>query len=653
MHRRGIAAWVLVLLMVVPAPALAYYGTTGFEAGGMRIENDEAHQTRLWVEVDGDPSEVGQWGPVLEGEVPAVNLAVLPGGQLLYYDGFEVDQEKDDLTHVHFVWNASPEEADSRVARIDGDAITVRTPTPEDGGGVDLFCSGTTITPEGLAIAPGGNRYFTLDEGYPEALFGPIKGANQTLVFPMTPLDEIGGSEDDWIPAPNMTGPRWYPSGLQLPDGDTLVAAGSRTLGYPHSRNTVLETFDPDRPSEGWRVLETSFQVAEGVTVPQQVIPSPQTGVPFVDETHRGPPNVPSYPRLHVVPAGPHQGEVLYASSGYILGPHPTEPVWGSFQTLDPDTGTWEIHTRSTVGVRNLGASVPLMVDASDPEPRYLTFGGSIEETVAASSTAEIVDASGETITSTPTEPMQMPRWSVNGVLLPDGSVLALGGGVHDDVIVYGSPTMAPLNAERFVPSEDGTGGSWQTLPAMDTVRAYHSTAVLLPDARVAVGGHVPPPPVHELFRANGNPQANDSTIEIYEPAYLHHGDETRPSIVTDAFDEALPGPSDALFVPWHRDAVTVPVEGLEEGLDSLVLRRPGAATHQYNADQLGVELTVTETRIGPDGSGTVTFDVPDELSIAPGYYMLFANEATEDGVYPSEAAWIALGEETRLTGPG
>lgn len=650
-NRAATIALALAMLLV-PATGIASDGHSSGELGPFHGENDDHHQTRLYYEVDGDPSEVGQWGPVLQGEVPAVNLALLPGGRLLYYDGFEVDQEKDEASHVHFAWNASPEKAQSRVARIDGDTIEVRTPNPEDGGPMDLFCSGTTITPEGHAVAPGANRYFTFDEGFPNATYGPIKGGNQTLFFPMEPFDEVGGEDRDWVPGPTMSVPRWYPSALQLPEGETLVASGTKTLGYPHARNTLVETYDPDEPEAGWQDMETSFEVVEGASVPQRLLPDgPDTGFAIVDELHRGVPNVPSYPRLHVVPAGPNAGDLLYASSGYILGPHPAEPLWGHFQTLDPESGTWEIHPRSTTGTRNLGASVPLMVEASDPEPRYLAFGGSVEETVAGGTTAEIVDASGETVTSTPTEPMHVPRWSVNGLLLPDSSVLAVGGGVQDDVIVYGSPTVAGVNAERFVPDDDGTGGEWELLPAMETTRAYHSTAVVLPDARIAVGGHVPPPPVHEAFRENGNPQANDSTFEIYEPAYLHHGDESRPEIVTDGFATPLPGPSDALAVPDGTDEVTVQVQGLDEGLESLVLLRPVAATHQFPADQMGIELEVTREDLS-DGSGTVTFAVPDGLSIPPGHYMLFANEGTPDGVYPSEAAWIALGDEA-LDGDG
>jgi hypothetical protein len=637
-------------MLTVPASAIAGDGHNAIEAEGVAVENDDQHETS--IALPADPG-TGSWGPELDGEVPAVNLAVLPGGQILYYSGVEADESEDEATDLHFIWNATPIQGRSRVATIDGDSMSVATPTPASGGYYDLFCSGTTVTPEGLTLAPGATEYYTLDDEPPANLLTPLKGWNQTLLFP---LDPVGDDDRDWIQGPDMADDRWYPSALQLPDGDTLVASGIQTLFYPHTYSTKLETFDPDEPAKGWETMDTSFRVGPA-TVDQNLAPEPDTGVQLADETHQGLPNLPMYPRLHVIPSGPNAGEVLYTSNGDSWGPfghHPTQAAWGHFQTLDPDYGEWELHPRSNVGHRHLGTTVPMMVDAEDPEPRYLSFGGTIQQSTAATPTTEIVDASGEIVTSQPTDPMTIPRWSVNGVLLPDGSALAIGGSTYDNVVAYGSPTVGPLNVERFVPNEDGTGGVWEMGPAMESLRAYHSTAVLLPDGRVLVGGHVPLPAFHDAQRSNGNAQPTDETFQIYEPGYLDRPDETRPSVSVDASAEAavdLPGGT-ALHVPEDQATFTLSVDGLEHGLDSVVLRKPGATTHQYNADQLGVEANVVDTDL-TDGSGTVTVEAPHDLAIPPGHYMTFVNEDTPEGTYPSKAAWVALGDDVTGDAPG
>jgi hypothetical protein len=648
MSRRALALVVALAMLVVPAQAIASDGHNGAEIQGTTVENDEQHETRIQLPVDGGPQDVGTWNDPVEAEIPAVNLALLPGGKLLYYDGVEADQDQDGATDLHFIWNATPKKAESRVAEFTDDGeLAVERPSPVDGGTFDLFCSGTTISPESLAVAPGATEWYTLDQPAPENLYTPLKGMDQTMIFQPDPL-----GDEDWVEGPDMGDARWYPSALQLPDGDTLVASGIQTLFYPNTYSTLLETYDPDQPADGWQPIDASIEVADGVDVPANAIPEPaETGLAPVDETHRSVPNLPMYPRLHVIPAGPHEGEVLYTANGDAWAPfgwHPGEEVWSYMQTLDTQTGTWEVHERAEIGHRNIGTVVPLMFDAENPEPRYLSLGGTFQQSGVATPTSEIVDASGETVTSELTDSMTFPRWSVNGVLLPDGSVVALGGSTYDNVLAYGAPSVGPLNAERFVPSEDG-GGEWELLPGMEDVRAYHSTAVLLPDASVAVAGHVPLPAFHDAQRSTlGNPQPNDTTIETYEPAYLHHGDETRPEIRTAGFQNDLPGEANALAIPDDRQEVTVHLDNVEHGLDSLVLVRPGAATHQYNADQLGVELDVVDQDL-QGGSGTVTFEAPHDLAIPPGHYMLFANEDTPDNVYPSEAAWVALGDEVSL----
>jgi hypothetical protein len=80
-----------------------------------------------------------------------------------------------------------------------------------------------------------------------------------------------------------------------------------------------------------------------------------------------------------------------------------------------------------------------------------------------------------------------LPRVNHNLVLLPNGKVLVVGGASN----MSGSP-VAEKRPEIWDPDNSGGIGAWfgrDTLAAQLRLRDYHSTALLLPDARVLSGG--------------------------------------------------------------------------------------------------------------------------------------------------------------------
>ena len=94
-----------------------------------------------------DPAKVGRWDPVLiEGEVPAVSMAVLPDGRVLYWSGVEAAHDHDeDMTF----FLSHPHDADSRVIDLSGARPVVIIPHNRTGGAADLFCAGHAILPDG------------------------------------------------------------------------------------------------------------------------------------------------------------------------------------------------------------------------------------------------------------------------------------------------------------------------------------------------------------------------------------------------------------------------------------------------------------------------------------------------------------------------
>jgi hypothetical protein len=192
---------------------------------------------------------------------------------------------------------------------------------------------------------------------------------------------------------------------------------------------------------------------------------------------------------------------------------------------------------------------------------------------------------------------MHYAREHANAVLLPDDTVLVVGGGQRG---LYKKPVK---QAELFDPESE----TWTLMATQTTPRAYHSTAILLPDGRVLSAG-----------MDSGKWQR---TGEIYSPPYLFKG--PRPSILS-APSRLAYGSTFAIQTPDSAD------------LRKVVLLRPGSVTHSVNFEQRYVALTFSP------GEGQLLAVAPAGGTIAPpGWYMLFL--VSSAGV-PSVSSWVHVG---------
>ena len=211
---------------------------------------------------------------------------------------------------------------------------------------------------------------------------------------------------------------------------------------------------------------------------------------------------------------------------------------------------------------------------------------------------------------------MNLARSYQNTVLLPDESMVTVGGGtgstVADGVFAIDSD-----GARRQVELYDPASDQWRLGPAQMEDRGYHSTAVLLPDGRVFSGGDNAHP-----FEPDGSWNLND-TGEIYSPPYLFKGQ--RP-VIKSAPES----------VGWNKTIkiTTKPVSAARNA----VLVAPAATTHAEDMNQRLVELRLKDLH-GRKGIDVLS---PPSAGVAPpGYYMLFVLNAK--GV-PSVAKWVQLG---------
>lgn len=378
--------------------------------------------------------------------------------------------------------------------------------------------------------------------------YGPFRGLKTVFTF-----DPVSMS---WARHGDMRHGRWYPTQVQLPDGRVVVIDGTDENA---GRNSDIEVFD-------YRTNKTTFVASRGGTGN-----APTGGL---------------YPHMFTMKSG----------RSLVAGPNSTDS-W--FFTLTGSTFSWA-DAANPRNLRRTGAAVLLPGDSSGAT-KVMAIGGGGSAGVLRST--EVFDESSNSWTTGPS--MNVARGHANVVLLPDRSMVAVGGGSY-----AGSST--PYNAgpeHRNVELFDPTTSSWRLGPAQAERRAYHSTAILLADGTVMSAGD------------DGGESSSD-TVEIYEPPYLNKGG-SRPSITN--------APSSV----GYGGSLPVSTSG---GGTTAVLVAPGATTHTVDMQQRVVPLRSTARG---DGSG-LDGVAPSSAKVAPaGYYMLFALDAR--GV-PSVAKWVKLG---------
>jgi hypothetical protein len=339
-----------------------------------------------------------------------------------------------------------------------------------------------------------------------------------------------------------MSFARWYPTTTTLPDGRILVTAGEIGCNAMPPDGSFRPQCVAKIP-EIYNAKTNSWMQLSGASLA-----------------------IPYYPHMFVLP----DGKVLNTSTAE--GPVPA-------RVLDVETQTWTVAT-PVVGD---GGSAAMY------EPGKVIKSGTSTNPdnppVRANAKTYILDVIKPTPAWEPVEPMAFPRVYHYLTLLPDGKVLATGGGQDTDVFNLGA---AVLPAELWSPATK----QWTTLAGMRTPRLYHSTALLLPDGKVLVAG-------------GGRFGVDQFSAEVFSPPYLFKG--PRPSITS----------APATLQYGSIFSVGTP-NGASIGTVSLL--RLGTVTHSFNFDQRFVKLRVTSKQ-----AGGISVQAPADANLAPpGYYMLF-----------------------------
>ena len=365
---------------------------------------------------------------------------------------------------------------------------------------------------------------------------GP-KGALTNMLF--DPVTET------WTTAQaNPTG-YWYPTVTELQDGTGLIQSGTDSSGV---LNPNVVRFNPNGTPQVSTVAVNAF-----------------------DDY---------YAMVQILP----DGNLLVEQSGKVQLLNPTTWTYS-------DAGAYLQKYKTAIGAGSV-----LLPGPPSGSNKVAVFGGFGVNPNLVTDKVQQYDATNKTAPFSFLAPIPEPRVHMNGVLLPDGTILGVGGNSY-------SKTLRPdLDAQLYNPATN----TWTQMASQTLNRTYHSTAVLLPDGRVLSAG-------------DNNPGGGGNMLEVYSPPYLFKG--TRP---------ATPRVASTTLSYGHTFTITT-----DGTATRAVLMAPSAVTHALDMHQRHVELAITAT------AGGLTATAPANANLAqPGWFMLFVLNSAN---VPSVATWVYL----------
>ena len=549
---------------------------------GTHTHNDEDPTP---TETDQDPQLVGEWETIDATFInAATHAALLKTNKIFTYGGSSLDRDEFE----------NPTLPPGEMLDLNADPMQV-SPITREGLVGDLWCGGHTLLEDGKLLFVGGTSF------YPPAP-DPLYGGHR-LAYLFDPDTETWERLDD------MQEGRWYPTLIRLADNSVLVIAGLQFRDPQAQVQTSL-----------FKVLfELVAKIKDRIVKVHEVY-HPATKSWARMDAERA---FALYPRLHLLP----DGDVFYSG---VFNTHYFVPGRYPSARWDHQTREWtELGGRHNEKQREEGISTLLALRPPDYKPQILVAGGGTHNLgrmlmtllhsigkdswgskftflTKVQDSVEFIDLSEPNPLWQLISPMHQPRIHANGVLLPDGKVVVVGGmsgyGHDPDTHTEKHPV---LHAEIFDPETR----TWALLAPQRKARLYHSTALLLPDGRVISMG------------SNPGAKMIEKTIEIFSPPYLFQG--PRPNITAHP-------PEIAIGQPFNIEVdAAVPV-------DQVVLMRPEVLTHVTNTDQRLLELTIESNRdqtlevLGP----------PSAAHMPQGHCLLFL---LSDAGVPSEGVWVLL----------
>jgi hypothetical protein len=469
------------------------------------------------------PANIGSWTKPTPLGAIAIHAALMYTGQVLMWYS---DQPIGSGTgSVAVVWDPTKKTV-----------TPVNVPFP-----YDVFCAGIIELPNGRVMTLGGKN----------DSYGTGSDAGISVTLQYIPYSNT------WVQSAPMNYARWYPSDVELPNGNVIVASGENN----NATHLVFQMEEYNPTSNAWSVLPYTANTSSTTNFYPHLILLP-TGNVFMAGMVQT--NLMFNPTTNAWSTSPAKGSIwerVYGGNVLLPGLERVLAVGGRQESDETGSATNSIS----------------WIDFSQPTPAWVDGCGTLGST---SPTGCIPESQGGP------QAMDKIRENENLVLLPDGTVMAEGGGQGGGK--YSNPVYYP---DDFNPVTNTwasrTTGDWAS---QEVQRTYHSTAILLPDGRV--------------MSAGSDWGSTPETFEVFSPPYLNTGG-ARPTI-TNVPTSINYGQQFTITTP---DAATI---------TRVALIKVASCTHATRFDERFVDLSFSI------GNGQITATAPASGNQAPpGYYMV------------------------------
>ncbi|KAL6005699.1 hypothetical protein ACLOJK_006270 [Asimina triloba] len=435
----------------------------------------------------------------------------------------------------------------------------------------DTWCSSGAFAPDGTLIQSGGAN----DGERSMRKFAPCNNC-------------------DWVEYANgLKVPRWYASNQILPNGKIIVVGGRAQFSYE---------FLPKVASSDERVYE----------------------LPFLRNTLGRTAENNLYPFLHLSPDG-HL--FVFANDRAILLDYVNhrvvrefEPMPGGVSRSYPSTGTSALLPLLLGSEREHVQAEVLVCGGAPPDASVMARRGNF---VPASNTCgrlRITDVSPKWVM----EEMPMRRVMSDMIMLPTGDVLLINGAAKGCAgwDAGRDAVTSPVLYRTGLFGKAGRGFLKLTPSAIP--RVYHSSAVLLSDGRVLVGGSNP----NSGYSFTNVLFPTELSLETFSPPYLSP-DKPRPIIKF-----INPGTNVA-----YKQRISIEFESKTKNDEIYItMVAPSFTTHSCSMNQRLLVLAVDRVhQVSSEGYIAEGSTPATENLAPPGYYLLFVVH----GGVPSRGKWL------------
>ncbi|KAK2637628.1 hypothetical protein Ddye_025423 [Dipteronia dyeriana] len=409
----------------------------------------------------------------------------------------------------------------------------------------------------------------------------------------------------DWTEFPNyLSERRWYATNQILPDGRVIIVGGRRQFSYEfYPRNPQASSSSSNSQSFDLRFLLDTRDYNEN--------------------------NL--YPFLHLLPDG---NLFIFANTRSIVFDYKQNRVIKEFPQIDggdprnyPSSGSSVLLPldENTSGGGGDVVEAEVMVCGGAPRSSYGHAVNNVFE--RALSTCGRLVVVGHANPSWFMENMPLPRVMGDMLILPTGDVIIINGAESGTSgwELGRDPVTRPI---IYRPSSEVVGQRYSIMAPSPRSRLYHSSAILLTDGRVLVGGSNP----HVYYNFTDVMYPTDLSLESFSPPYLSaEYVAVRPKIV--AVNETL-GYGDTFTVSFTVS------EYLSWREVSVRIILPSFTTHSFAMNQRMVVIKTMGVYREASGSYNVVGVGPSTAEIAPpGYYLLFV---VHSGT-PSSGMWVKI----------